>query len=80
MTTTVTVTTHDCSASVFAFPLDERGESVEGESYEAIGSVPPHSSIEFSVWSGRDVLIREDIPADAIELVAAAELMRGEAA
>jgi hypothetical protein len=62
MTTKVTVTTHDWPVEVMEFPLRDRFP-VEGGEWRKIGALGKNMSGEFTVHSGRDLMIRE-LPAD----------------
>ncbi len=58
MTTRVTVTTHDWPVVVSEFPLHGREPLADGK-WKELGRVEPHSSYEFCVHDGRDLLVQE---------------------
>lgn len=72
MSAVITVTTNDRQVSVLGFPL-KNGQPVGGGAYSELGTVPPHSEIEFTVSDSVDVLIREDVPLDVAEAAAEAQ-------
>ncbi|MEO0589110.1 MAG: hypothetical protein AAFZ11_00970 [Pseudomonadota bacterium] len=58
MSLCVTVTTGDRAAEVFAFTMIE-GMPLDRKTMLDFGAVPPHSEMEFAVFDGRDILVRE---------------------